>query len=297
MARQKLLGTPGDDTLMGNSGNQSIIGLAGNDLLNTGGGYDYIEGGPGNDTIVIDNPLNTIKEKPNQGTDLIISSSGVTIPANIENVTLIGAKTCKVNGNSENNILLGNSGDNSFNGFAGNDTIKGGDSKDKLDGFSGDDNLSGDNGNDFITGGSGNDILTGGTGNDILLGDNDNDNLNGDVGNDSLNGGKGSDILTGGPGNDQFTLGLNGVDQILDFLVTGDRIFLPKSTFTTISSNKGTGFSNNTEFFIGTSDNAAIASPADIAYNTANGKLFYNNQQILTLSGGPDITASNFILG
>src|SRR5690242_15166268 len=46
-----IMGTPGNDTLVGTSGPDVILGGAGNDTISGLGGDDLICGGAGNDTI------------------------------------------------------------------------------------------------------------------------------------------------------------------------------------------------------------------------------------------------------
>jgi Ca2+-binding RTX toxin-like protein len=46
-----ILGTPGDDNLIGASGDDCIIGGVGNDRLNGNSGTDVCSGGAGNDTF------------------------------------------------------------------------------------------------------------------------------------------------------------------------------------------------------------------------------------------------------
>jgi Ca2+-binding RTX toxin-like protein len=46
-----ILGTPGNDNLVGASGNDCIVGGAGDDRLNGNSGTDVCIGGPGNDTF------------------------------------------------------------------------------------------------------------------------------------------------------------------------------------------------------------------------------------------------------
>lgn len=47
-----VVGTTGDDRLVGGPGDDVLLGLAGDDFLIGGGGDDYLAGGPGNDTLV-----------------------------------------------------------------------------------------------------------------------------------------------------------------------------------------------------------------------------------------------------
>jgi Ca2+-binding RTX toxin-like protein len=191
-------------------------------------------------------------------------------------------------------------------GNAANNTMKGTSQSDNLIGLDGNDTLIGYAGKDSLVGGNHNDCLNGGIGDDTLLGGS---------GGDRLLGGAGNDYLTGNTGTDQFIFNSGrtfarsdlGVDRITDFSVTdGDKIILNRRTFTTISSQAGTGFSVLGEFRRVTSDTAARNSSADIIYNVNNGKLFYNpdGATVGFGSGGvfailtnlPNLQANNFLL-
>lgn len=302
MAYQKIKGTVNSDRIMAGKGNQMVMGFDGNDYIDGGKGYDILEGGRGNDIYVIDNPLDMVSEDANEGVDKVISASTIRIDNNIENVDLIGLKNAKVTGNSMCNRINGNSANNSFNGMNGNDTIIGMSGKDEIEGFDGNDSLDGGEGNDRLSGYKGKDTLIGGNGNDILRGGADDDLLNGGAGNDSLTGGAGNDTLIGGGGRDRFNFSSEkpfrmsdfGVDQIRDFSASSDRIGLGKSSFTALRSKFGRGFTNASDFGVFYTDNAAKGSSARVAYNTTNGHLFYNDNLIATISGGPNLTAANF---
>ena len=73
------------------------------------------------------------------------------------------------------------------------------------------------------------------TGADLLDGSEGNDELRGGEGNDLLDGGLGADRLTGGTEEDTFrfstALGGGNVDEIVDFNVADDIIFLARDIF------------------------------------------------------------------
>ncbi|WP_051319648.1 MULTISPECIES: S8 family serine peptidase [Planktothrix] len=166
-----------------------------------------------------------------------------------------------------------------------------------------------------INGTAGADNLTGTANADVINGLAGNDTLNGLAGNDTLSGDAGNDTLTGGLGADKFIYNTNaaftttavGVDTITDFNISQtDQIVLDKTTFTSISSVAGTGFSVASEFAKVTSDALAATSAADIVYNTTTGGLFYNQNgtaaglgtgaQFLTLTNKPALTATQFLI-
>ncbi|MEL0588428.1 MAG: calcium-binding protein, partial [Planktothrix rubescens PR221] len=202
-----------------------------------------------------------------------------------------------------------------INGTPGADNLTGTANADVINGLAGNDTLNGLAGNDTLDGGTENDRLDGGLGNDNLIGGSGADQLLGSDGNDSLSGDAANDILTGGLGVDKFIYNTNaaftttalGVDSITDFTIAqGDLIVLDKTTFTSISSIAGTGFSVVSEFAKVTTDALAATSAADIVYNSTTGGLFYNQNgtaaglgtgsQFLTLTNKPALTATQFLI-
>ncbi len=94
----------------------------------------------GDDLYVVDDALDQVIEKFNEGTDTVQSSLPTyTLPANVENLILTGTGNLQGSGNDLANIITGNDAANSLVGYAGNDSLNGG---------LGDDNLSGDDGID-----------------------------------------------------------------------------------------------------------------------------------------------------
>ncbi|MEH2330951.1 beta strand repeat-containing protein [Nostoc sp.] len=156
-----------------------------------------------------------------------------------------------------------------------------------------DDVINGQGGDDIIDGKSGNDLLRGGTGNDTLIGN------------------FGDDTLVGGAGADRFLYDQNSLlynfpalDPISDFNSSeGDKIVLDKTNLTAIASTPGTGFSKKSDFQV---TNLGQASTARIVYDPVTGQLFYNGNgsaegfgdggQFATLTGAPNLTASDFII-
>ena len=263
-------GLAGNDTLNGLAGNDTLDGGTENDRLDGGLGNDQLKGGLGNDIYIVDSTGDVVTELAAQGTDLVQSSVTYTLPANVENLTLTGTTAINGTGNTLANTVTGNTANNILNG------------------------------------GTGNDNLIGGSGTDQLLGSDGNDSLSGDAGNDTLTGGLGADKFIYNT-NAAFTTTAVGVDTITDFNISQtDQIVLDKTTFTSISSAAGTGFSVASEFAKVTSDALAATSAADIVYNTTTGGLFYNQNgtaaglgtgaQFLTLTNKPALTATQFVI-
>ena len=211
-----------EDVLYGNSGNDALYGNEGNDTLNGGSGYDLMVGGKGNDNYFVDNTVDIIIEKANEGVDTVNSSISYTLSNTLENLTLTGTSAINGTGNNLDNIIIGNNANNKLIGGIGNDTLNGGAGADNMIGGVGNDTYYVDNAGDIVTEnanegidtvnssitytlGSNKENLTlignnsiNGTGNEL------NNILTGNTGNNVLNGGTGADTMIGGTGNDIY---------------------------------------------------------------------------------------------
>lgn len=169
-----------NDTLIGSDGDDSILGGAGNNTIDSGDGHDSVSGGAGADTI-----------DSGDGHDLVMS----------------GAGNDSVRGGDGDDTLSGEAGDDVINAGHGEDLVNGNDGADSLQGDLGADTVNGDTGNDFLNGGGGADSMSGGDDNDTLFGVGLSDTLFGDAGDDSLDGGGSNDLIDGGDGNDTIDAG------------------------------------------------------------------------------------------
>ncbi|WP_131655627.1 beta strand repeat-containing protein, partial [Methylocucumis oryzae] len=203
--------------LTGNNGANTLDGKAGNDTL---------QGGLGNDTYVVDSKGDKVIEAVNAGNDTILASLSLTLPAQVEALTLTGNKAINATGNELANLLTGNKAANKLSGGLGADT---------MDGGLGKDSYTVDNSGDVVieTSTLASEIdqvnssvtysltanvekltLTGtnainGSGNALantLIGNASANTLNGGSGNDTLTGGNASDVLIGGAGADSINL-------------------------------------------------------------------------------------------
>lgn len=190
-----LLGTVNDDLIIGNDGNDKIIGFEGDDCLIGQGGADFIQGREGNDIIFGGAGIDHING--NDGNDII---SG-------------GTENDYVNGGGGNDTINGDAGNDYLHGGSGDDIIDGGEGNDYINGNHGANSIMGGAGDDTILGGKDIDIINGGDGNDIIIAWGSADTINGNAGNDYLNGGKGDDTITGGPGDDVL-IGAAGIDNL-----------------------------------------------------------------------------------
>ncbi len=191
-----VVGTSGDDRIVGNArhnrlagaaGDDTLLGGAGNDTLGGGEGEDYLYGDAGNDNL--DGGFDADLLRGGVGNDLL-------------------------NGMGGNDVLKGEGGNDQAFGGAGNDTIEGGAGNDTLGGSFDNDQLDGGAGNDSLQGGDGNDLLLGGIGFDTLTGQQGNDSLYGGAGRDVLTGAEGNDLLDGEAGRDTMSGGAGGYDRL-----------------------------------------------------------------------------------
>jgi Ca2+-binding RTX toxin-like protein len=137
--RDLLYGGSGNDLLNGGAGNDSLYGNTGNDTLNGGLGNNLMYGGAGDDTFYINSSKEKVYELANEGNDLIVATTSITLGVNLENLSLTGFAKINATGNALNNQLIGNSLANKLSGGAGNDTLDGGGGMDTLTGGAGND--------------------------------------------------------------------------------------------------------------------------------------------------------------
>jgi len=221
---QTINGTAGNDSLVGGAGNDTISGFDGNDTIDGGAGADNMVGGTGDDLYFVDNPGDIIVEQQNEGIDEARASVDYTLPAFVNNLTLLGGAV-NGTGNDIENLITGNALDNVLNGGDDNDTLVGGAGNDTLIGSNGANVLDGGAGNDWLGSGAGlllndndpGDLLIGGDGNDTLVGESRTFSVRGDAGiADTLSGGLGDDVYAVGP-NDVIQADPGGLDSVLAF--------------------------------------------------------------------------------
>ena len=156
---EDLLGSHGDDFVLGDHNANKLLGYHGNDTIYGRGGDDSLEGGDGNDVLI-----------GNGGVDAYVGGNG-TDRVQYQDITASlradllnpSTNTGEAAGETFNSIedLLGSQSD---------DTILGDDNANDLFGYYGDDIIFGRGGSDILRGNDGADKLNGGAGDDIMLG-------------------------------------------------------------------------------------------------------------------------------
>src|SRR5215472_9174614 len=104
-----LYGTTDNDQLAANAPGMTLVGLGGDDIF-----------------IVYD-PSDVVVQAPNSGVSTVETwGSGYTLPANVQNLTLMGSADAYAIGNSLNNIITANAGTDRIIAGTGNDVLVGG---------------------------------------------------------------------------------------------------------------------------------------------------------------------------
>ena len=111
--------------ISGNASNRMVYGSAANDKLSAVNNDDTLVGGNGDDTYVIGGKSQKVVENPGGGIDGVQTWTSYTLPANVENLTLLMGGLAGV-GNQMANRIVGSNGDDILDGVGGNDWISGG---------------------------------------------------------------------------------------------------------------------------------------------------------------------------
>ncbi len=239
-----MMGTAGNDTLIGGEDADEIFGLAGNDLIEGNGGSDSLFGGEGNDTLisgagaadVLDGGANDdLIEVSTLNNSATVNGGGGFDTLQVQDgaalfFTLIEDPDAQglifSNGNGSNVtafdieiLLIGSRELDVVYGTTGADLLAAVDNTDAyIVAGQGNDTVSGGDGDDIIIGartffGGANPLfnsaklINGGAGDDTILVGEDNDTVHGGDGDDNIQAGDGEDLITLGAGQDTVTGG------------------------------------------------------------------------------------------
>src|SRR5262245_3554726 len=201
------------ENLVGSDFNDTLIGNAQANALSGGASADTMAGGLGNDICYVDNAGDAVIENPGEGNDLVNAFINFSLPANVENLALLGPADLQGFGNDLANTIGGNDGNNLLDGGAGADLMFGG---------PGNDTYFVDNAGDAVVENAGegadtvfasaNFALPANVENLILQGSADLQGFGnglanviyGNAGSNLIDGGAGIDLMVGGPGNDTY---------------------------------------------------------------------------------------------
>jgi Ca2+-binding RTX toxin-like protein len=203
-----LFGGDGNDSLVGGIGNDLIYGGSGDDSVEAGSGEDTIFGGSGEDTLFLSGVQQNITLDLGSEAPIYLSSLGLTFGEFEHLISGIGHDS--IRGSDSSNLMRGMEGDDTISGLAGDDTLNGGEGNDVVIGGLGEDRVDGGSGNDFLSGDEGIDLLDAGEGDDWIFGGDGDDFIFGRNGNDMLDGGGGLDVLLAGSGDDTVYGGIGG---------------------------------------------------------------------------------------
>lgn len=209
---KNLIGSSGNDTLIGDGTVNQLEGGSGNDILEGGVGADILIGDTGEDTAsyanaaVVDastgqgitTSLNGTATQTGEAAGDIYGQNGIV---DIENLTGSAFKD-KLIGNDKRNVLTGGAGDDELQGYGGGDKFVGDAGSDTVSYAWATSAVQASLVAQFQTANSGAASGDTYTGIENLTGTDYNDTLRGDVGaaGNSLNGGSGDDVLIDGGG-------------------------------------------------------------------------------------------------
>lgn len=154
---ENVVGSPGDDRLIGTDEANVLSGEAGNDRVEGRGAGDTLAGGAGTDTVRFRSDEG-VRVNLSEGT---ARGEGKDALTGFENV--MGTKRADtIRGDVEGNKLAGGGGGDELFGHDGADMLTGGPGSDRLYGETGNDRLFGRAGRDELDGGDGEDACRGG---------------------------------------------------------------------------------------------------------------------------------------
>jgi Ca2+-binding RTX toxin-like protein len=117
---------PAAKVVSGTAASEAVKGSDSSDVINGKGGDDTMAGLKGHDTYHVDSLGDKIVEQSGHGNDIArLTISKFTLPANVENATIVISASATLIGNGLDNWLVGNIGNDVINGGAGKDRLTG----------------------------------------------------------------------------------------------------------------------------------------------------------------------------
>ncbi len=150
---ENVVGSNGDDLILGNNEFNILDGGAGNDAIHSFGGADIIIGGEGTDTALFTAGPGVVLDLDEEGNGVAqVNAPDGAVLDQVFGFENINGSNNAGSPNGGNDVISGNSGANVLNGQAGDDV------------------LNGEGGNDILIGGAGNDTFTFGAnfGDDVI---------------------------------------------------------------------------------------------------------------------------------
>jgi hypothetical protein len=117
--------TAEDTVLAGSALDDTLTGDAGNDILYGDLGADTMAGGGGDDSYYVDNAADQVTEGAGGGYDMLVTEVNHSLPANVEQLVLIGTDNLDAAANALDDTLVGNAGNNRITVGPGADRIIG----------------------------------------------------------------------------------------------------------------------------------------------------------------------------
>ncbi len=179
LARTRVLGGSGFDTLYGSAFDDALGGGDGDDRLWASAGADELDGGGGLDDLRVET-----------GGDVVLTDTRLETVDGTSSLAAFDQVTLTSTGRAVRFDLRGFRGRTFAYGAGGPDVLLGGPGYSGLFGGPGGDRLVGRDGDDALFGGDGADVLRGGAGND---------RLDGGAGRDDCRGGPGHNVIVGCP--------------------------------------------------------------------------------------------------
>ncbi len=126
-----ILGTEGNDNLVGEWTNDTLVGLGGDDTLDGAEGDDILDGGGGDDIFIVRNLGQIVREIAGAGNADKVKAAidDYHLAEEVEDLDL-DVGVVRGSGNSKNNHLRGNDGHNHLDGKQGADRMEGGHGRD-----------------------------------------------------------------------------------------------------------------------------------------------------------------------